>query len=403
MNTKQFTTSIERIQSGKAEASELVTIFRALLNRKLTTQQQHDICQVLAEQQHHYAVTAAPMLESWVATVTTALTHAGFAADRVREIEGRLTFGTYLHQEKYIAASDPGDAAALTVFLHIIFFNKTPEPAGKAAPRKNSPLVQIVVTLKTNFKWLLGGSLTTALLVTLLWFHIYPIKGSQKVCPPNAIAVHGKRFLPLPDGTEIILAEGSSLCYCHPFYSNGRREAGLQEGQAYFEIEPDAAHPFFIKTPGGVMAEIRGTGLNISVDQIQQIVSIAVAHGIVIVHYNGEITEVPPGQQMSIALLTHETRIENFDPSKVTWPYPRIDFENATLETIAKEIEERFHVSVVFKNESLKKAKITAHFQNDEIQLKHIISSLDIALRSMGIRLQLKGTTAKVWRESNKK
>jgi ferric-dicitrate binding protein FerR (iron transport regulator) len=399
MTNKKFETSLGKIQSGQASASELITLFRALLRHKLSAQQQLDVCQYLAQQQRAYAITANAKLEGWVADLVAALTAVGADERIVRDVSGALTFGTHLHDEKFAMPPEHSETTSLTVALHIIFFGHPPEPAiDGAGIEKKSAMLTLIISLKTNLGAALGWSVTAAMVVALVWIHFYPISSKLDVCPDGAQSVHGKLFLPLRDGTEVILSEGSALCYCQPFNIRGGREVGILKGSAYFEIASDANHPFFINTPAGTV-EIRGTGLNVDVNHERQTVDIATAHGVVLVHHNGETTEVPPGQQLSISMLTGKAHIENFDPSKVTWPYPtRLVFNEITLEQFAAYLKERFHVTVIFKDEALKKTKITDGFYSEDIQLHSLVTSLDILLPN--IKLTLDGTTIKISQES---
>ena len=51
----------------------------------------------------------------------------------------------------------------------------------------------------------------------------------------------------MPDGSDIWLTPGSTLCYDETFHTDERRVH--LDGEAYFDVEHDAKHPFDVVTP----------------------------------------------------------------------------------------------------------------------------------------------------------
>jgi Fe2+-dicitrate sensor, membrane component len=51
----------------------------------------------------------------------------------------------------------------------------------------------------------------------------------------------------MPDGSDIWLTPGSTLCYDETFHTDKRRVH--LDGEAYFDVEHDAEHPFDVVTP----------------------------------------------------------------------------------------------------------------------------------------------------------
>jgi ferric-dicitrate binding protein FerR (iron transport regulator) len=364
MHPKPLPTLLRKIESGEATISELAELFKHLLAQELSVEDQSAVYQTLARKRQAFVTSGDPRLNDWISEVTRAFMIAGVSGDVAHEIFGNLT-------------SCP-DADSLTIALQQLL-NYVPNE------KTSSRLPPIAI--------ILAVAVVLLMIAWLAWNHFAPPDLDTNVCSVNSSYIQGPHLLELPDGSEIIVAASSALCYATPFAGNGRREVALQEGQAYFEISSDAENPFFIQTPAGVMAEIRGTGLNISVDKVQQVISIAVAHGNVIVHYNGDTTNLRPGQQWSIAVSSHETLIANFDPSSVTWPYPYLDFDDVTLAAVAKELEKRFHVTVQFQDEAFKKIKVIASFNDDAVQLKYIILMLNTALNHDNVQIKQRGDT----------
>lgn len=68
------------------------------------------------------------------------------------------------------------------------------------------------------------------------------------------------RTVTLPDQTEIVLNRYSSLTYPERFRGKDRK-VQLQ-GEAYFEVSKDAAHPFKVEA-GAIIVQVLGTHFNV--------------------------------------------------------------------------------------------------------------------------------------------
>ena len=104
----------------------------------------------------------------------------------------------------------------------------------------------------------LAGAVAASLLLCFASWFIYdywkPV-AMQTVSAGAAISV-----ITLPDQTKVTLNRYSSLTYPDRFKED-RREVQLQ-GEAYFEVEKDARHPFVVKADP-VEVEVLGTHFNV--------------------------------------------------------------------------------------------------------------------------------------------
>jgi len=76
-----------------------------------------------------------------------------------------------------------------------------------------------------------------------------------------ATAVGERREVTLPDGSHVRLAPASTLRYPRDF---GRVERGVVlEGEAFFDVEHDAGHPFRVRARG-TLTEVLGTRFDVS-------------------------------------------------------------------------------------------------------------------------------------------
>lgn len=209
------------------------------------------------------------------------------------------------------------------------------------------------------------------------------LKGdSSQSCDDNVV-VSQERLLDLPDASSVITSSATVLCYAPALVKNHRRQVNLQRGSAYFEVAHNPAQPFMVHTLGEATVEVKGTGFNVTSDPEQGIARIAVAHGLVVVHFDGEEFEVTPEHQLTLNVNTRKTRVETFDPNRVSWPFPRLSFKNATLEEIARTLDNHFHATVIIKSDELKKCAITAEFENEQVTLDNILRTLSLVLGKM--------------------
>lgn len=222
-------------------------------------------------------------------------------------------------------------------------------------------------------------STAVVLAIVFVW-----LKGDRAETCDDKVVIAQERLLYLPDASSIILSTATELCYAPALVNKDRhRVVNLQRGSAYFEIAPDPTMPFLVNTLGGAIVEVKGTGFNVSADPEQGIARISVAHGLVVVHFNDQDIEITPGNQLTLNTRTETTRLESFEPNRVSWPFPRLTFKNATLEEIARTLNNHFHANIIIKNDELKKCTITAEFENEQVTLDNILQTVSQALGTM--------------------
>ena len=210
------------------------------------------------------------------------------------------------------------------------------------------------------------------------------LKGDGAESCDDKVVIAQERLLDLPDASSIIMSTATELCYAPTLVNKDHhRVVNLQRGSAYFEIAPDPTKPFLVNTLGAATIEVKGTGFNVSADPEQGIARISVAHGLVVVHFNDQDIEITPGNQLTLNTRTQTTRLESFDPNRVSWPFPRLTFKNATLEEIARTLNNHFHANIIIKSDELKKCTITAVFENEQVTLDNILQTVSLALGTM--------------------
>nr|WP_226904919.1 FecR family protein [Pedobacter schmidteae] len=159
--------------------------------------------------------------------------------------------------------------------------------------------------------------------------------------------------LRLPDGSLVWLNAASSLTYAAGLNRHGKRSVKL-EGEAYFEIAKDKAHPFVVESRGQEI-EVLGTHFNVSSYAYEANVKTTLLEGSVQITplQNPEKKVVlKPGEQ---AVATREFLILPVDVEVATaWKNGNFYFKEEPLETILYRLAYWYDVEFVYQGKKPK-------------------------------------------------
>lgn len=178
---------------------------------------------------------------------------------------------------------------------------------------------------------------------------IYQVQGSKS--DPNKIntlsTAKGETYqLRLPDGSLVWLNAASSLTYSAALIERGVRRVKL-EGEGYFEIAKDKAHPFIVSTEKQEV-EVLGTHFNVYSYNDEDIVKTTLLEGSVKIN-NQKI--IKPGEQASNS-ANGKIEVAAVNVDKVTaWKNGRFVFEDETIESIMRKLSRWYNVEVVFQDD----------------------------------------------------
>jgi len=172
----------------------------------------------------------------------------------------------------------------------------------------------------------------------------------------------------LGDGSVVRLAPQSRL---HVAPGGTKREVWL-DGEAFFAVARDTAHPFAVRTRAGTV-EVLGTRFNLRVvgSELQLVVtegSVALSSG---VHRRvikaGEVASVSDGGEPRVE------RPESVD-SLLTWKRGFLSFQRTPLSQVARELEQQYGVRVLLPDSTLAQRTVTAWFTNQSFD--HVLSAI---------------------------
>lgn len=178
----------------------------------------------------------------------------------------------------------------------------------------------------------------------------------------------------LSDGSTISLNSRSSITYPEPFSDQQTRTVQLT-GEAYFEIERDPDKPFVVITDE---AEIRvlGTSFNVNAYDHDH-TEVTVAIGKVSVSRNNKDALTVLQDELAVITKKQVIKQQNTNLNYLAWKTKKFTFNNTELQEVAREIERVYHCNIEFSNDVLKQCRLTAVFDNEE--LDDIIQTICLA------------------------
>jgi ferric-dicitrate binding protein FerR (iron transport regulator) len=158
--------------------------------------------------------------------------------------------------------------------------------------------------------------------------------------------------LTLPDKSRVWMNAASSLTYSTSLNEHKQRRVKL-DGEAYFQIAKDKAHPFIVESKGQEV-EVLGTHFNINSYGDDKIVRTTLLEGSVkVVFQKGERTEkiLKPGQQ-SILLPDNRIAVKEVDVNEaVAWRDGKFIFDREGMGTIMRKVARWYNVEVIFEDD----------------------------------------------------
>ncbi|MBZ4189435.1 FecR family protein [Niabella beijingensis] len=193
----------------------------------------------------------------------------------------------------------------------------------------------------------------------------------------------------LPDRSKIWMNAASGLTYKTGLFEKGVRKVRL-EGEAYFEVAKDAAHPFIVET-GGQQAEVLGTHFNINAYREEGNVKTTLLEGRVKVAGNGMEKIIKPGEQAE--LVAGRIKVRTVQTADViAWKNGFFSFDNEDLEAVMMKIARWYKVRVQFDAPSLRQET----FYGSVSRFENISTVLNALERTGVVTFQVEGNTVTV-------
>jgi len=160
----------------------------------------------------------------------------------------------------------------------------------------------------------------------------------------------GQYQLELPDGSKVWLNATSSIHFPTSFTGTERRIEIT--GEAYFEIAKNPNMPFIV-TVSNSEVQVLGTHFNINAYNDEDNVKTTLLEGSVRFVNDGSINILKPGQQAQLTKegttkVVSDVNVDNV----VAWKNGMFDFENASIETVMRQLSRWYDVEIEYKGKT---------------------------------------------------
>ena len=208
-------------------------------------------------------------------------------------------------------------------------------------------------------------------------------------CPPS------KRMkVSMPDGSAIWLNGGARLEYDAGFVED--RQCRLTEGEAFFEVAPDAARPFIVRT-NRLAVKVLGTSFNVAAYKQLQKEKITVSGGSVQVLDSGSCNMILRANEEIVYNNAADfvKRTAN-GPQTDSWRNGEFYLTNISLEELAIRLEQIYGYKVVFADKGLKNCVNSLRFSEREpvtkvLELLKLINKVEYHISDKEITLRGSG------------
>jgi transmembrane sensor len=198
----------------------------------------------------------------------------------------------------------------------------------------------------------------------------------------HVTATGEQRRVELPDGSTVLLNSGSAIALD---FDENRRAVRLIEGEAFFDVVPNADRPFHVT---GRFAEVEVTGTAFAVRAVGEADNIALQHGSVSVQPRSSharaVTLLPRHAVAVSATATGD--VDAIDPDYAfAWLEGRIRFRDRRLGDVLDELRRYHRGIIVVANRRIGEIRVSGNYRLDDPAL--VVASLAEAVGASLIRL----------------
>lgn len=172
--------------------------------------------------------------------------------------------------------------------------------------------------------------------------------------------LHGMEcHIVLSDGTKVHLNAESQLTY--PICFNNKERIVQVEGEAYFDVAPDKAHPFIVQTPH-TSIRVTGTSFNVRAYADEGVESTTLVSGAVKINNENEDYELLPNQHFLYDKNSQKGIVSNVNAELYTsWESGSFIFINILLENVMSYLSKWYGFKYTFEDDAAKQVKIGAY------------------------------------------
>ncbi|PXY01382.1 hypothetical protein DF185_07810 [Marinifilum breve] len=237
-------------------------------------------------------------------------------------------------------------------------------------------------------RYLQYAAAMTILIVSGITSYLFMNTDSDQILVVNNIA--SEKLLNLPDGSTILLAQGSSIRHSKHF-SEKVRSIELT-GEAFFNVAKDKNRPFIIST-SQTQTQVIGTSFRIS--EANGNTFIKVESGIVEFRGKNEPTNkvrLVKGDKAKFMTKQHVILKGSNKSQNSELKIQYLAYQNESLKSICSDLNELFNVDIRLEGEMIPQLRLTTVFENQKLEniLETISFTLDLDIEKNNSYILLK-------------
>ena len=166
----------------------------------------------------------------------------------------------------------------------------------------------------------------------------------------------------LSDGSKVYLNRDSKLIYPGRFGHNSRRVT--LKGEAFFDIAPDAAHPFIIDA-GKAKVKVLGTSFNVITDNGNNEVEVYVSTGTVMLTSNdgSQSLTLEPGYIGKMS-ETNSSNSLNTNVNYLSWNTDRLIYDGEKLGVVFEDLKRAYNINIMAADPAINNYRLTTQFDD---------------------------------------
>lgn len=150
----------------------------------------------------------------------------------------------------------------------------------------------------------------------------------------------------LADGSRVWLNAGSSVRYPVAFVSKERKVEIT--GEAYFEVNHDAARPFFVQN-GETVVQVLGTKFNVNAYEDEEDIKVTLLEGSVKVSNDQSALTIKPNEQAVVTNNNISLNAEADIEQVMAWKNGKFQFSGNGIEEVMRQISRWYDVEVIYE------------------------------------------------------
>jgi ferric-dicitrate binding protein FerR (iron transport regulator) len=174
-----------------------------------------------------------------------------------------------------------------------------------------------------------------------------PVSNPATVAYNTLTTARGEQYqITLSDGTKVWLNAATSLTFPASFAQLAERTVEVQ-GEAYFEVASDPAHPFKVKS-GKQQVQVLGTSFNVNNYADEPLARTTLLEGAVKIN-NAQVLK--PGQQ-AISASNGTLKIVSVDTNgAIAWKNGYFEFKDENIYDVMRKIARWYNVEIIYEGD----------------------------------------------------